>query len=367
MTANLTYNFSMQSPVGAPDGKLQLQNPLFMILDAVREGGSIGRAATRLGLSYRYLWGVLKKQETAFGQSLLAGGQGQAARLSEFGERLLWAEKKMLARLLPDAESLAARIDRELMLAVDPALQVLPMMASHDLLFGLLREHLQREAGVLLDVEYVGSMQALAALNDGRCRVAGFHLPLADERLCRRNSVIHLGLGPHLRLGEHKLVRLATREQGLMVAADNPCGITSLADLLKPGVVFVNRRSGCGTRLLFDELLALDNISPLGIVGYQDSEQTHLSVAARVAAGDANCGFGLRAAAERFGLHFVPVVGEEYFVVCRTETLETAEFTVLIAVLRSEEFRLLVAAVPGYGAAGSGEIVSLRRTLPWYK
>jgi putative molybdopterin biosynthesis protein len=367
MSAKLTYNFSTQSPVGAPYGELQLQNPLFMMLDAIREGGSIGRAASQLGLSYRYLWGVLKKQEAAFGQALLAGGQGQAARLSEFGERLLWAEKKMLARLLPDAESLAARIDRELMLAVDPGLRLLPTMASHDLLFGVLRERLQRHGGVLLDVEYVGSGQALTGLNEGKCSVAGIHLPLADERLCRRNSGVHLGLGRQLRLGDHKLVRFATREQGLMVSPGNPLGIASLADLLNPQVVFVNRLPGCGTRFLFDELLALNEVSPTAIRGYEGGEKTHLSVAAHIAAGDANCGFGLRAAAERFALDFVPVIREDYFIVCRKETLETREFTALIDVLRSENFRLLVAAVPGYGSEGTGEIVSLRRTLPWYK
>lgn len=89
-----------------------------------------------------------------FGQPLISGSQGRPARLSAFGERLLWAEKRILARLLPQAESLTGQLDRELLLAVDPALGVVPTAASHDLVFGALRERLLGDARMLLDVEY---------------------------------------------------------------------------------------------------------------------------------------------------------------------------------------------------------------------
>jgi putative molybdopterin biosynthesis protein len=108
-------------------------------------------------------------------------------------------------------------------------------------------------------------------------------------------------------------------------------------------------------------------VSPRGIVGYEVEEQTHLSVAACVAAGSATCGFGLRMAAEHFGLEFVPLVTEQYFLVCRKPMLETMEMQAVLDVLRSDEFALTVRAAPGYGAERSGEIVSLRKTLPWYK
>lgn len=367
MSVRLNYSFFPENPVGTPYGEIQLQNPLFSSLAAIRDQGSIGKAAKQLGLSYRHLWGFLKTQEAVFGQALLAGGQGQAARLSAFAERLLWAEKRMLARLIPDAETLANKLDLELSLAVEPDLLLLKAAASHDLLFGILRDRLKRHAGVLLDVDYVGSSQALARLNAGACDIAGIHLPLDDARLCRRGSSIHVGLGRQLRLGEHKLIRLAMREQGLMVAPGNPLGVTSLQNLDRPGVVFVNRPEGTGTRLLLDELLSLDNVSPQAIVGYEVEERTHLSVAARVAAGTATCGFGLAAAAQRFGLGFVPVVVEQYFIVCRKPALDTPPIRALVEVLGSSNFQRLACALPGYRTEGSGEIVSLRRTLPWYK
>ena len=366
MSVKLDYRFFAAAPDAFPGDDLPLRDPLLGMLDAIRVEGSLAKAAARLGLSYRHLWGALRKHEARLGQALVAGGQGRGARLSACGERLLWAEKRVLARVLPQAERLAAQIDRELLLAVDPGLRLLPVCASHDLLFGLLRARLQRDARLLLDVDFVGSALALERLNAGGCALAGIHLPL-DERLCRRGARVHAGLGRALRLGVHKLIRFARREQGLIVAPGNPLGIRTVADVAAPGVLFVNRPRGAGTRLIFDELLARDGVLGPNIDGYRNEEATHLAVAATVAAGAANCGFGLRAAATRFGLDFVPLADEQYFLVCLKPALDSEPMRALVELLRSAEFRALAGALPGYDVEGAGEIVSLRRTLPWYK
>lgn len=367
MSVNLSFSFEAGMPPVAAESPLQLDNPLFSLLAAIHEEGSIGRAARRLGLSYRHVWGTVKKHEAALGQPLLAGRAGQAARLSEFGERLIHAEQRMLARFLPSAEALAAKLDNELLLAVHPHLQPLAVCTSHDLLFSALRDGVRRRAEVLLDIEYLGSAKALRRLNQGDCVLAGVHMPLDHPELCRRGSGMHTRIGRLLKLGDHKLVRFATREQGLMVAPGNPLGLAGITDLARPGVCLVNRPAGSGTRILLDELLASAGIDPRGIAGYGHEELTHLSVAAAVAAGMGNCGFGLRAAAARFHLDFVPVLKEHFFIVCRKPALETAAMAAVIEVLKSEGFRALAAAVPGYSAAEAGQIISLRRTLPWYK
>lgn len=367
MSVNLSYSFETESPLGSPYGSPQLENPLFRMLAAIRDSGSIGRAAERLGLSYRHVWGYLKKQEAAFGRELLAGESGKAARLSEFGERLLWAEQRMLARVLPSAEALAARLDTELLLAVQPGLRPLSVAASHDLLFGALRDRVRRHAEVLLDIDYVGSAAALERLNREQCTIAGVHLPLDDDSLCRRGSVVHAELGRLLKLGDHKMIRFATRQQGLMLAAGNPLGIAAVSDLRRPGLRFVNRQPGSGTRVLFDALLAHHGIDAALVGGYQNAETTHLAVAASVAAGYADCGFGLRAAAARFNLDFVTVLDEVYFIVCHKPQLDSDGVRAVIDILRSDNFRKLANALPGYSAEGSGDIISLRRTLPWYK
>lgn len=367
MSVNLSYSFAGATSLEPAGSNAQLENLLFRVLAAIRNNGSIGHAAKQLGMSYRYVWGYLKQQEAVLGRKLLTQEAGKAARLSEFGERLLWAEQLVLARVIPSAEALAAQLDSELLLALQPELKLIAVSASHDLLFGALRDGTRRHAGVLLDIDYVGSSAALERLNRNECVIAGMHLPLDNPDLCQRGSLVHSELGRHLRLGDHKMIRFASRQQGLMVAAGNPLGIACIADLLRAGVRFINRQPGSGTRILLDQLLRQHNLSQDLIVGYDSAETTHLAVAATIAAGYATCGFGLQAAAARFKLDFVPVLRESYFIVCRKPHLGSDAVQAVIDVLRSEDFRKLANAIPGYSADSAGEIISLRRSLPWYK
>lgn len=368
MSVRLSYDFQPASSDERPGGEaVQLGNPVFRILAAIRRQGSIGRAADELGLSYRHVWGVLKEREQVYGKPLILADPGQAARLSPFGEGLLWAERRTLARLMPAAEAMAARLDHDLLLAARPELVPVSVCASHDLLFAPFRQQLRQDAGLLLDVDFCGSAEALERLNAGLCDFAGVHMAVADEYLCRRGSRVHQALGRQLRLGDHKLIRLAHRQQGLMVAPGNPLDIAGLGDLGRPGLRFINRAPGSGTRLMVDELVARHGLLGADIAGYARGEPTHLAVAACVAAGLGDCGFGLEGAAARMELGFIPLVAEQYFIVCRKPRLEGAVMEALMAALASPSFRHQVDGLPGYSSAGSGEIISLRRTLPWYK
>ncbi|HGP5685075.1 TPA: winged helix-turn-helix domain-containing protein, partial [Vibrio cholerae O1] len=73
------------------DGAL-IRNPLLDMLQAVAQQGSISGAARALDLSYRHVWGALKRWEEQLGSELIIWGKGQSAQLSEFGTKLLWAE-----------------------------------------------------------------------------------------------------------------------------------------------------------------------------------------------------------------------------------------------------------------------------------
>ena len=78
-----------------------VRNPLIDLLQAVSTHGSISGAARALGLSYRHVWGELKRWEQELGNELLIWEKGQAARLTEFGSKLMWAEGQAQARLAP--------------------------------------------------------------------------------------------------------------------------------------------------------------------------------------------------------------------------------------------------------------------------
>ena len=96
----------------ARDTQRALHHPLLAMLAALHATGSISAAARALGLSYRHVWGELKRWEAQLGQPLVLWSKGQPARLTPFGEKLLWAERRALARLAPQIEALRSELER---------------------------------------------------------------------------------------------------------------------------------------------------------------------------------------------------------------------------------------------------------------
>jgi hypothetical protein len=106
-----------------------------------------------------------------------------------------------------------------------------------------------------------------------------------------------------------------------VVAAGNPRKVYELADLLRPDLRFINRQLGSGTRLLLETRLAQAAIVPAAIAGFEQGAFTHAAVAAYVASGMADVGFGLETPARRFKLDFIPLATEPYFLLCRQVTV----------------------------------------------
>ncbi|MCC7286297.1 MAG: helix-turn-helix transcriptional regulator, partial [Burkholderiaceae bacterium] len=234
---HLEYSFQSDDQRGA-----DVHNPLFELLSAVREHGSIQHAAKALGASYRHVWGALKHWEGVLGEPLVSWAQGQPTRLTPFAQRMVWAEARARARLVPHIEALRVELERVLSEALDGTQQVLALYASHDLALPLLREHAGTAARLHIELKFAGSVDALRALAEGRCVVAGFHVPRLPAR-----GLFERSLKPLLKPGVHKLIGCCTRRQGLIVARDNPQRIATMRDLVNDGVRFVNRQSGSGT------------------------------------------------------------------------------------------------------------------------
>ncbi len=150
---------------------------------------------------------------------------------------------------------------------------------------------------------------------------------------------------------------LVQREQGLLVKKGNPQNIKSLVDITRPGVRFVNRQRGAGTRVLLDYHLNLSGISPESITGYHQEEYTHLGVAAAVASGRADCGLGIAAAAQALDLDFVPLFQERYDLVIPTEHARSPLLEPLFEIIAGKEFRAEVAAMPGYDVSVMGRLI----------
>lgn len=353
----LTYQLSADGAQPA-----LIRNALMDLLFAVREHGSISAAANAMGLSYRHVWGELKRWEQTLGRTLIVWDKGQPARLSEFGEKLLWAERQAQARLAPQISALRAGLERTFAVAFDNAAHVVPLYASHDDALAALQEHAVASAKLHLDVRYTGSLDAISALNEGRCVMAGFHTrqqPVPGSRSERAYK-------PLLQPGQHKIIGFAQRDQGLIVPRGNPRRLCGIQDLRQPGLRYVNRALGTGTRVLFDELLEEAGIDFRAIDGYPRTEPSHKAVAHAVASGSADVGLGIASAAVRERLDFVPLVRENYFLVCLKSTLDQPSTQALLEILRSAAWQALLAQIPGYIPTDSGQVLSLRRTLPWW-
>lgn len=352
----LSYDFGPRRQDG------WVRNALVDLLHAVQEQGSISSAAKVLGLSYRHVWGELKRWEARLGHPLLVWEKGQRARLAPFGEKLLWAERQAQARLAPQIEALQAELERAFAVAFDDAAQVLTLFASHDDGLTLLRGFAVEQARLHLDIRFLGSVDAIAALNAGRCTLAGFH----TSQQPGLGSISQRAYQPLLQTGQHKLIGFAERSQGLMVAPGNPMRLASLRDVVRWRARFVNRPAGSGTRLLCDELLERDGIAASDVSGYEREEPSHAAVAQAVASGSADAGIGIEAAARARGLDFVPLLQERYYLVCLKEALDQPPIATLRALLQGEAWRRHLATLPGYTPWRSGDVLSLKAQLPWW-
>jgi putative molybdopterin biosynthesis protein len=223
-------------------------------------------------------------------------------------------------------------------------------IGSHDLVLDLAASALRADDPlVTLASSNVGSLGGLVALRDGLCHLAGSHLldPATGEYTL---PYVDKLLGP-----EFAVIRLAHRDQGLVVAKGNPLELAKIDDLTRPGLRYVNRQRGAGTRALLDHELARRGIDPDDVSGYTREEHTHLAVAAAVSAGRADAGLGILAAARAFGLDFVPVAQEPYDLVLRADSLADDRLARLWALLDRTDFRDRIEALGGYSCAATGK------------
>jgi len=331
---------------------------LFRLLAAIREHGRLTVASRQIGYSYRHCWSLLNHWSKFFGSPLVELSQGRGASLAPLGETLTWAAERVQARLGPQLYNLGVEIDREINQAMARSEPTLRLAASHGYAIALLPELVAAQGGLRLELNYLGSFDALAALVRGQADLAGIHVPVGPlaKPLAAR-------FGQWLDPRQHRLIRLVIRTQGLLVARGNPLAIGTLADLARPGVRFVNRQEGAGTRALFDALLERGRVAAAALSGYGAVEFTHAAVAASVASGRADAGFGVEAAASRFGLDFVPLAHERYLLAVHRDALPQLPVQRLVGILSSPAFAESIAELPGYSADAPGEAIGIEDLL----
>ncbi len=189
-------------------------------------------------------------------------------------------------------------------------------------------------SNLYMSSSHVGSMGGIMSVRRRENHIAGIHL------LNEADGTYNISfLKKYFPQGGIKLVECVGRTQGIMVAKGNPLGISSMKDLQKAGLRYVNRQKGSGTRILLDYLCKKENLDTTSIYGYEREEFTHTSVAAQIASGSADAGLGIYSAAMLYDLDFVPICTEQYDLLIPDYAWDTPMVQELLSILKSDAFR----------------------------
>ncbi len=226
-------------------------------------------------------------------------------------------------------------------------------IGSHDLSIDILADILHKRHSLRLISINAGSMGGIFSLRRRETHFAGIHL--LDYETGEYNQSY---LQKYLPDSDWLLMNLAKRDQGLLIKKDNPLNITSLKDLAKPEVRYINRQNGAGTRILLDYLLKLDNIDPQDINGYNREEYTHLAVAASIKNDASDVGMGIYASARALDLGFIPITQEQYDICLLPQLMTSNIFDMLERTITSEEFQEKLIKTGGYNLDLTGQIIA---------
>lgn len=282
---------------------------LFELLEAVDKGGHLNFAANATGVSYRHAWGLMRTWEERLKLPLLDLQRGRGATLTASGRALLAARAQAVTHTQSALAQAATQATSLLAPTLDNARTMVRIASSNsELINGLVDALRAAQWQVVLDV--LGSEAALHRYQRGEVDVAGFHLPLGEL-----GRTVGMALTAMLDDARDQVFLLELRSLGLMSRPERP--LDELEELCRDGVRFINRQPGSGTRLVFDGLLGARGIAPGIIAGYRNEEYTHSAVAAMVASGSVDAGFGTASAAARFALAFKPFVQERFYLCMR--------------------------------------------------
>lgn len=228
----------------------------------------------------------------------------------------------------------------------------LVLMGSHDPLLDEAADLLhQNHPDLYMNSTHVGSMGGIMALRRGEAHGAGCHL--LDEADGSYNTSY---LEQYFPNGGVYQVECVGRTQGLMVAKGNPLGLKGFGDIARPGLRYVNRQKGSGTRILADYLCRKEGVDPAAVYGYDREELTHTSVAAQIASGTADAGMGILSAARLYDLDFLPVCVEQYDLLIPDYAWGTPAAEALLEVLKSPAFQARLEKLGGYTIHQPGRV-----------
>lgn len=301
------------------------------LLRSIDQGRTLAAAAKDLNVSYRTVWNALQEAEQELGCLLLERIKGHGSKITPAGKLLISSLERLDLQLSDEMQRLAADIGEKLSTHLNKSFEKYNFCSSNDPLIEQLYSKFD-------EIEYktMGSGHALDRLIDNKATIAGFHISDPSEIKAVED---------HLR--RHGLITLPLmqRVQGLILSKGNPLKIMSIRDLARPEVRIINRQKGAGTRLLLDRLLKHEGLKTMQIKGYGHEEFTHSAVATSILAEQADAGIGLQYIAKEYGLHFIPLETETFYLAMKPELRRNKTIMAFIKAIQNRSNK-----TPGYKA-----------------
>nr|WP_295973098.1 helix-turn-helix transcriptional regulator [uncultured Bacillus sp.] len=198
---------------------------------------------------------------------------------------------------------------------------------------------------------YTGALNGLMSLYNGEVDIVGTHL-LDGETMEYNLLYVKKILVSHSFI----VINIMARKAGFYVQKGNPKQIASWSDLMRGDITILNREIGSGARVLLDEQLRHNKISPDAVNGYDNIVTSHLGLAASVSKGEADVGVGIEKAAAYTGADFIPLIKERYDLVILKIPENEELIEVLLKILNSREWNEALFSM-GYDITNTGNVI----------
>ena len=225
------------------------------------------------------------------------------------------------------------------------------ILSGQDVVLDILANFLQQE-GVSTARTYLNSFEGLLSLYQDNIHVAACHLFDGFDY----NISFVRSLMPGI---PAVLVNVSYRTQGFYVRKGNPKNIKGWSDLGRKDISVRNRAVGSSARILMDTQLKRLGIPASSVRGYDKVMKSHLTMAAAIAAGEADLAIGTeRISRQMEDLDFIPLLEERFDLVIKKEMMDMPQVKKLLQVLNHPVFQKEVARFSGNDYRDMGKIIT---------
>jgi putative molybdopterin biosynthesis protein len=226
------------------------------------------------------------------------------------------------------------------------------VISGQDLVLDILGKHIEKQTPFKPLRSFTGSLNSLISMYNRECDIVSLHLFDGDTGEYNLPYIKKILVGyPFV------LINLLLRKAGFYVKKGNPLNLTSWTDLNRENVKMINREKGSGARILLDEQLRIHGIPSKNIIGYENEETNHLSVASAVSTGMADVGVGNEKAAKIVGVDFIPLITEQYDIVMIKSPESERLINAVREILSSQQFLSELLSLGDYDTSHTGKII----------